>query len=218
MKILFKDPKDGKKLGAKKLIIIVAETTEGKELLSLWDSELDEHVFLLIKQNDNSIRLEGLGPRPDACREPINVVYSSPDIDIQLISNLAHTAFTLDGKYYASVESFWQGLKFPSEKDRRRIAHLYGKDAKRAGQGAPEAETFVYNDAVIRFGSQEHQRLMAKACLAKFTQHQEAKNALLKTRDRPLMHKPRRDSKTIPGVIMADIWMKIRSRLSETKE
>ena len=40
-----------------------------------------------------------------------------------------------------------------------------------------------------------------------------AREALLSTGTRPLMHRMRRDSKTIPGVIMADIWMRLRERL-----
>ena len=39
--------------------------------------------------------------------------------------------------------------------------------------------------------------------------------ALVGTGDRPLMHKTRRDSRTIPGVVMADIWMRIRRTLAK---
>ena len=54
---------------------------------------------------------------------------------------------------------------------------------------------------------------MTAACWAKFTLHREAHQALLATGDRPLEHRTRRDSRNIPGVIMADIWMKIRRGL-----
>jgi len=54
---------------------------------------------------------------------------------------------------------------------------------------------------------------MEKACRAKFTQNAEAAAALLATGDRPLTHVVRRDSKTIPGVVMAAIWMRIRKEL-----
>ncbi len=59
--------------------------------------------------------------------------------------------------------------------------------------------------------------LMRRACAAKFSQNESAREALLSTGDRPLTHKIKRDSQTIPGVIMADIWMRIRTRLRETK-
>jgi hypothetical protein len=56
---------------------------------------------------------------------------------------------------------------------------------------------------------------MEQACRAKFSQNEEARTALLATGRRPLVHRMRRDSRTIPGVIMADIWMRIRDRLRE---
>ena len=37
--------------------------------------------------------------------------------------------------------------------------------------------------------------------------------ALLGTGERPLVHVTRRDSRTIPGIVMADIWMKVRRGL-----
>jgi hypothetical protein len=53
---------------------------------------------------------------------------------------------------------------------------------------------------------------MERACSAKFEQNPEALKALLSTGDRLLDHRVRRDSKTIPGAFMADIWMRIRQR------
>jgi hypothetical protein len=54
---------------------------------------------------------------------------------------------------------------------------------------------------------------MERACRAKFAQHSESAAALLATGTRPLVHRMRRDSRTIPGVIMAEIWMRIRQDL-----
>jgi predicted NAD-dependent protein-ADP-ribosyltransferase YbiA (DUF1768 family) len=56
---------------------------------------------------------------------------------------------------------------------------------------------------------------MKKACRAKFEQSAEANAALLATADRPLPHVVRHDSKTIPGVVMAEIWMRIRNDLRQ---
>jgi len=71
--------------------------------------------------------------------------------------------------------------------------------------------------AVVRVGTHEHWALMQEACWAKFTQHEEAQRALLGTGTRPLIHRTRRDSRTIPGALMADIWMRIRTRLTKGK-
>jgi hypothetical protein len=56
---------------------------------------------------------------------------------------------------------------------------------------------------------------MERACTAKFEQNAKAREALLATAKRPLVHQVRPDSQTIPGVIMAEIWTRIRERLLE---
>jgi predicted NAD-dependent protein-ADP-ribosyltransferase YbiA (DUF1768 family) len=195
------------------LIIVTAESSEELQMLAAWSRPVDGHVFALRLQDEQTFRLNDLGPRAEACREPINVTSRSPDPAIQLISNFAHTPFELDGQRYGSIEAFWQGLKFSEETRRQEIAPLHGQDARRAGFGAPEADSIEYRSKVIRIGTADHWRLMAFACWAKFNQHEAAKQALLATGERPLVHKTRRDSRNIPGVVMADIWMKVRRGL-----
>jgi predicted NAD-dependent protein-ADP-ribosyltransferase YbiA (DUF1768 family) len=56
---------------------------------------------------------------------------------------------------------------------------------------------------------------MAEACRAKFTQHAGAREALLSTGSRLLTHRTRRDSRTIPGALMADIWMRLRGQIRD---
>lgn len=131
----------------------------------------------------------------------------------QPISNLAHTPFTLRGRAYASVEGFWQGLKFDTEPDRASVAALWGKAAKRAAASLPERASFVYDGETYAVGGPGHRALMLQACRAKFAQHDGARDALLSTGDRPLTHRTLRDSKTIPGALMADIWMRLRASL-----
>ncbi len=65
----------------------------------------------------------------------------------------------------------------------------------------------------MRVGTWDHWQFMERACRAKFEQNPAAQDALLATGNRPLVHQMRRDSRTIPGVIMADIWMRIRVAL-----
>jgi predicted NAD-dependent protein-ADP-ribosyltransferase YbiA (DUF1768 family) len=155
-----------------------------------------------------------LGPRPDACREPINVTARSPDAMIRLISNFAHTPFELDGNTYASIEAFWQGLKFPDAERRRLVSRLHGLEARNTGFDAEASDTLIYHGRTIRVGTSDHWHLMYLACRAKFSQHEQARAALMGTGDRPLIHKTRRDSRTIPGVVMADMWMRIRRTLA----
>lgn len=195
------------------LIVVTAESEEERAIASAEAAVRNAHVFVLVQQDARTFRLMDLGLRADACREPINVTSRSPDAAVRLISNLAHTPFTLDGQDYASVEAFWQGLKHPDEARRLEIAGLHGQGARRAGSTAGEMDQLRYRGQSIRAGTADHWELMARACWAKFSQHVPAAEALLGTGDRPLVHRTRRDSRNIPGIIMADIWMKARYRL-----
>lgn len=194
------------------LLVVTGEAPDDAKALQAWAADLEGHAFRLTIQDGRSIRFDDLGPQADACREPINIVYEQCEPPLQLISNLAHTPFELDGRGYASVEAFWQGLKFPQEEKRTEITGLHGQEARRAGFAAPTGETFEFDRRLLRTGTYEHWALMKKACRAKFEQHEAAREALVSTGTRPLEHRVRRDSKTIPGVIMADIWMRIRRR------
>jgi len=132
----------------------------------------------------------------------------------RLISNFASAPFQLDAVDYASVESFWQGLKFASQAERRRLAAMSGPEARRAGEEVKYGDAIEYQGHSFVPGTWDHWQLMRRACFAKFSQNPEAAAALLSTGTRPLVHRMRRDSRTIPGVIMAEIWMEIRTRLA----
>jgi predicted NAD-dependent protein-ADP-ribosyltransferase YbiA (DUF1768 family) len=198
-----------------KLVLIPETPTETADLAA-WKSEQAGRVFLLQQTTGSGQALIDLGPRAEVCQEPINVTSLSQNPAIQLISNFAATPFLLDGREYASVESFWQGLKFPKSADRRRIAELPGKQARREGEHQGYEVTIAYEGETIVVGTWAHWQLMQRACQAKFDQNDEARAALLSTGSRPLIHRVRRDSRTIPGVIMADIWMRIRAQLNRT--
>ena len=195
------------------VIVLVPEAEDDPDAFAAWREAADGRVFVLHAQPRGGTVLHDLGPREEACREPLNVAYRSSDWRIKLISNFAPTPFELDGRVYASVEGFWQGLKFPKEADRRRIAELYAGTAKRAGEAAVPAATLEYEGERIVPGTHAHWKLMERACWAKFSQNEDARSALLATGTRPITHVMRRDSTTIPGAIMAEIWTRIRDRL-----
>ena len=176
--------------------------------------KLGGHVLSVQVRSDVCIVLEDLGPRDEAVREPINITRSA-DPRYVAISNLYPTPFTLDGEAYASIEGFWQSLRCDTPERRRQVAALSGSEAKKtAGRGPPPA-SFAYLGETIATGTHAHWQLMERACVAKFTQHAGAREALLATGSRPLTHVVRKDSRTIPGVIMAQIWMRIRKRLQD---
>jgi predicted NAD-dependent protein-ADP-ribosyltransferase YbiA (DUF1768 family) len=194
-------------------VVLVPEAEDDPETFAAWREAAVGHVFVLRAQPRGGTVLRDLGPREEACREPLNVGSRATDWRLRLISNFAPTPFELDGRAYASVEGFWQGLKFPSVADRRRIAALHGVEAKRAGATAPTSEAFDYEGVRIVVGTAGHWELMERACRAKFGQHAQARAALPATGTRPLTHVMRRDSTTIPGVVMAQIWMRVREQL-----
>lgn len=195
-------------------LVVVPKSSAEREEIAAWKSIHAGHVFLLRVDAGSGLAFSDLGPSEAACREPINVVSTHKDPQIRQLSNFARTPFVLDGRPYQSVEGFWQGLKFSDEADRRRLATLSGIEAKRAGRKQGAGDTFVYGGQEIRIGTRDHWDLMEQANWAKFTQSAEARQALLATAPRPLIHRVRCDSRTIPGVIMADIWMRIRDRLA----
>jgi predicted NAD-dependent protein-ADP-ribosyltransferase YbiA (DUF1768 family) len=194
-------------------LIVAAEDDAERELFAVWRVGRKGHVFFFDGGSAKGGAMHDLGPQEDACREPINIVFDQVEARLQPISNLASTPFRLGGRTYASVEGFWQGLRFELDADRVRVAALCGKAAKRAAEREPPRETFVYDGQTYARGGPGHRGLMLQAVRAKFSQHRGAREALLATGERPLEHRTRRDSETIPGALMADMWMRLRKAL-----
>jgi predicted NAD-dependent protein-ADP-ribosyltransferase YbiA (DUF1768 family) len=203
MRVLLKDD----------VIVLIPESSDETLELDGWRAAHIGHVFCAEPRNAHALELHGLGKRAEACRESVNVVSSSPDPLARMIGNFATAPFDLDGQRYLSVESFWQGLKFGSDSERRRLAQLEGPRARAEGDKQGYGSTVTYSGQEIAVGTWAHWQLMEKACRAKFAQNPEAAAALLATGNRPLTHVVRHDSKAIPGVIMAAIWMRIRKEL-----
>jgi predicted NAD-dependent protein-ADP-ribosyltransferase YbiA (DUF1768 family) len=192
-------------------VVLVPEAEEERAVLAAWKVAHADFAFATVENSGAGATLRALGPRAEACREPINVTSNSPD-PIRLIANFAPTPFELDGECYACIEAFWQSLRFPLE-ERPRIAALAGPVAKQVSEKQPYGSHVVYRGQTIPVGTFDHWQLMRRACNAKFEQNENARTALLATGERPLIHVVRHDSRTIPGVIMAEIWMELRARL-----
>jgi predicted NAD-dependent protein-ADP-ribosyltransferase YbiA (DUF1768 family) len=203
MRVLLKDD----------VIVLIPESSDETLELDGWRAAHIGHVFCAESRNAHALELHGLGKRAEACRESVNAVSSSPDPLARMIGNFATAPFDLDGQRYLSVESFWQGLKFGSDSERRRLAQLEGPRARAEGDKQGYGSTVTYSGQEIAVGTWAHWQLMEKACRAKFAQNPEAAAALLATGNRPLTHVVRHDSKALPGVIMAAIWMRIRKEL-----
>jgi hypothetical protein len=168
------------------------------------------HTFLA-SRSGGALILRHIGPDMSLAEQPINVTSRHIDRGIRLISNFAETPFEFGAQQYASVEGFWQSLRASTAVERSRIAGLKGSEAKRAGAALSAPDTIDLDGRTIRWGSPEHWDLMRQACRAKFSQCVAARHALLGTAPRPLVHRVRFDSRSIPGAVMADIWMGLRT-------
>jgi predicted NAD-dependent protein-ADP-ribosyltransferase YbiA (DUF1768 family) len=123
--------------------------------------------------------------------------------ELGLLSNFAATPFTYRGVRYASLEGFWQMMKYPEGADdpraapgvtwahtRAEVAQMTAFDAKRAGDLATEnmkklgigwvsfeGRRFDYRPAVPG----EHYRLIVAATREKVRQNPEVQRVLLAT-------------------------------------
>ena len=127
-------------------LVLVPENEEEREALASWRAAHDDFAFAMQPNAGTGATLVGLGPRQEACREPINVTSASPD-PIRLIANFAPAPFDLDGVRYACVEAFWQSLRFPADR-RAEIAGLDGAAAKRRSEDAPYGSHVAYGGMI----------------------------------------------------------------------
>jgi predicted NAD-dependent protein-ADP-ribosyltransferase YbiA (DUF1768 family) len=159
--------------------------------------------------------------------------------ELGLLSNLAPTPFTFHGKKYASLEGFWQAMKYPEDADdprakfsgiewkftRDQVAAMSGFDAKRAGDLANanmkkmkitwvsiNGKRIEYKSAT----SDDFYRLIVEATREKVLQNPEVKRVLLATGD--LVLKP--DHRQPPDAPAAwryhEILMSLRTELQKS--
>lgn len=112
----------------------------------------------------------------------MNVSFRSRDPGERILSNLAHTPFTIEvnGERFecASVEGFWQGLKC-KDAMRLHVFSLSGMAAKRAGRGKG-GRHFDLAGQRFTVGSEEHESLIREAIKQKILQTPKANKALRK--------------------------------------
>ena len=108
-------------LDDKEILLEGVTAEELKQLLELIANQ-EGHIFQL-QRREKSIAFVKLGDRETVCNESINVLFSSEDDAISIISNLGHTPFEMDGIRYESVEGFWQSLKY-DESEREEIREI----------------------------------------------------------------------------------------------
>lgn len=113
-----------------------------------------------------------------------NIDFRSSDPIEKILSNLAHTPFTLEVNnqpiHCQSVEGLWQGLKLEGEA-REKTFNLYGFSAKFAGKGIKK-DTFDLNGLKFKTGSSQHKAIIYNAIYEKVMQNKLVYQALLETK------------------------------------
>jgi predicted NAD-dependent protein-ADP-ribosyltransferase YbiA (DUF1768 family) len=155
--------------------------------------------------------------------------------ELGILSNFAATPFILDGVRYASLEGFWQMMKFPENSNdpryllaskshytRELVASLTAFEAKKAGDFGSEIMNelginwVTYKNQKMQYRTEmklDHFNLIKRAMLAKLKQNSEVENILKNTKDLILLPDHEQKNNTPPAWKYNEIWMEIRNNL-----
>jgi predicted NAD-dependent protein-ADP-ribosyltransferase YbiA (DUF1768 family) len=160
--------------------------------------------------------------------------------ELGLLSNFAATPFTFHGQRYASLEGFWQMMKYPEGPDdprltfpglhwsltRQQVAQLTAFEAKRAGTAGEEnmrkmgitwvtfeGKRFEYKPDVPG----EHYGLIVAATREKVRQNPEVKRVLLATGNLVLKPDHHQEPNSPAAWRYYDILMEIRAELQHQR-
>jgi len=166
-----------------------------------------------------------------------NEVILSKRNELGVLSNFAATPFEFHGKKYASLEGFWQAMKYPEDADdprakvewkftREQVAKLTGFDAKRAGDVGSDNMKKLGIDWVSFEGKRfeyrpkipgEQYRLIVEATRAKVEQNPEVRRVLLATGTLVLKPDHRQEADAVAAWRYYDILMLLRAELQKPK-
>lgn len=158
--------------------------------------------------------------------------------ELGLLSNFAPTPFTFRGKRYASLEGFWQAMKYPEGPDdprakfpglkwnftRAQVEQLTAFEAKHAGDLGEENMAKMGIGWVSFEGKRfeykakepgEHHRLILAAMREKLRQNPDVQKVLLSTGDLILKPDHHQSPDDPPEWRYFDIWMQLRAELQQ---
>jgi predicted NAD-dependent protein-ADP-ribosyltransferase YbiA (DUF1768 family) len=162
-----------------------------------------------------------------------NEVILSKHNELGLLSNFAATPFEFHGKKYASLEGFWQAMKYPEgahdprakiewKLTREQVTQLTGFDAKHAGDVGSDNMKQLGIDWVSFEGERfeyrpkqpgKHYRLIIEATRAKVQQNPEVKRVLLATGTLVLKPDHQQEADAPAAWRYYEILMQIRAEL-----
>ena len=157
------------------------------------------------------------------------------------LSNYGATPFDYRGKRYASIEAFWQMMKYPEGRDdpraifpglrwehtRDEVAAMTGSEAKRAGDKANanmrrmeinwvtfEAERIAYKHE----GAPRHYEIILAVSREKVRQNANVADILKQTGDLVLRPDHQQDTDATPSYRYYEIYMKIRDEIRKQEK
>lgn len=154
-----------------------------------------------------------------------NITSNSQNSIEAWLSNLSHNPFTFNWVNYASIEAFWQSLKFQEwSEEWWECITLSWLKAKKYWSKAKKRAVFTYNWKEYVVWSPEHQNLMKEALREQLKQDWFKKTILLSTWNAKLIHQPLKkdgtpypDSTSIPWEIFSRFLMELREELKSEK-
>ncbi len=147
---------------------------------------------------------------------------SKNEIEVWL-SNLSNNPFLFNWINYASIEAFWQSLKFEEwSKEWNECIKLHWLESKKYWNKVENIISFIYANKKYIVWSEEHQNLMKEALSEQLKQNQDKLKLLLSTWKTRLIHKPKKkdwtyypDSETIPWEVFSRFLMELREKFME---
>lgn len=151
-------------------------------------------------------------------------IASNSDNEIEAwLSNLSNNSFEFNWINYASIEAFWQSLKFEEWSDEwKECIILSWIQSKKYWNKSENITSFIYLDKKYIVWSIEHQNLMKEALREQLKQNQDKLQLLLSTWNSNLIHRPKKkdwtyypDSETIPWEVFSRFLMELREEFKE---
>ena len=153
--------------------------------------------------------------------ETVNANSGSKDPIERALSNFSEHSFNFFGDWFASVEGFIQGIKFPLEDPRREISFgLTGMEAKEMGNQAENNYVWFAGGERHPYGSKRHHEVIGMAIQAKFEQNPDTMEALLSTEEKKITHEVGLESPrtSLPKELFCKILTEIREKNKEDRK
>lgn len=156
--------------------------------------------------------------------EEYNIASNSINEVEAWLSNLSNDSFDLDWVIYASIEAFWQSLKFEKWSEKwNECIKLSWPESKIFGNKVENKNDFVYNWVKYLVWSKDHQDLMKYALKEQLKQNPNKLSLLLSTWNINLIHRPKKadgsyypDSSTIPWENFSKFLMELRDEFNSS--